>query len=71
MGGANKSVTGGMFTANIIDNGNGTYDYGTPSIRLVGNSDFYYSPQGVALAYDLLPMKVLNWRESTRELEPY
>ncbi len=36
-----------------------------------GNSNFLYSAQGIALAYDLLPMRVLNWRESTRELEPY
>ena len=71
MGGANKSVTGGMFTANIIENVDGTYAYGIPSIRLNGNSDFFYSPQGIALAYELLPMRVLNWRESTRELEPY
>ena len=71
MGGANKSVTGGIFTANIIDNGDGTYDYGIPDIRLNGNSNFFYSTQAIALANNLLSMKVLNWRESTRELEPY
>ncbi len=71
MSGANKTIIGGMFIADVIDNGDGTYDYGIPTIDLNGNSDFLYSSQGLALAYGLLPMKVLNWRESTRELEPY
>ncbi len=71
MSGANKTMIGGSFTANIIDNGDGTYDYGIPEITIDGNSNFLYSTQGIALAYGLLPMKVLNWRESTRELEPY
>jgi len=71
MNGANKTMIGGSFTANVIDNGNGTYDYGVPEININGNSNFLYSTQGIALAYSLLPMKVLNWRESTRELEPY
>ena len=71
MSGANKTIIGGTFAANIIDNGDGTYDYGVPAVRFNGNSNFLYSAQGIALAYDLLPMRVLNWRESTRELEPY
>ncbi len=71
MSGANKSIVGGTFTANIIDNGDGTYSYGTPTVSFNGNSDFLYSSQAISLAYDLLPMRVLNWRESTRELEPY
>ena len=71
MSGANKNIIGGTFAANIIDNGDGTYDYGIPEVRFNGNSNFLYSAQGISLAYDLLPMRVLNWRESTRELEPY
>ena len=64
MSGANKNIIGGTFAANIIDNG-------IPEVRFNGNSNFLYSAQGIFLAYDLLPMRVLNWRESTRELEPY
>jgi hypothetical protein len=71
MSGANKNIIGGTFAANVIDNGDGTYSYGTPTVDFNGNSNFLYSSQGIALAYDLLPMRVLNWRESTRELEPY
>ena len=71
MSGANKNIIGGTFAANVIDNGDGTYSYGTPTVRFNGNSNFLYSAQGISLAYDLLPMRVLNWRESTRELEPY
>ncbi len=71
MSGANKNIIGGTFAANIIDNGDGTYSYGIPVVRFNGNSNFLYSAQGISLAYDLLPMRVLNWRESTRELEPY
>ncbi len=71
MSGANKTIIGGIFVANIIDNGDGTYSYGTPTITFNGNSNFLYSAQAIALAYDLLPMRVLNWRETTRELEPY
>jgi hypothetical protein len=71
MSGANKNIIGGTFAANIIDNGDGTYDYGIPEVRFNGNSNFLYSAQAISLAYDLLPMRVLNWRESTREIEPY
>ena len=71
MSGANKNIIGGTFAANVIDNGDGTYSYGTPMVDFNGNSNFLYSAQGISLAYDLLPMRVLNWRESTRELEPY
>ena len=71
MSGANKDIIGGTFAANIIDNGDGTYSYGTPTVAFNGNSNFLYSSAGISLAYDLLPMRVLNWRESTRELEPY
>jgi hypothetical protein len=71
MSGANKTIIGGTFTANVIDNGDGTYSYGIPKIDFNGNSNFLYSAQGIDLAYGLLPMKVLNWRETTRELEPY
>ena len=71
MSGANKNIIGGTFAANVIDNGDGTYSYGIPEVRFNGNSNFLYSAQGISLAYDLLPMRVLNWRESTRELEPY
>ncbi len=71
MNGANKTIVGGTFTAKLIDNGDGTYDYGVPTIEFNGNSNFLYSAQAISLANNLLPMKVLNWRESTRELEPY
>ena len=71
MSGANKNIISGTFAANLIDNGDGTYSYGTPTVGFNGNSNFLYSAQGISLAYDLLPMRVLNWRESTRELEPY
>ena len=71
MSGANKNIIGGIFAANVIDNGDGTYSYGTPTVTFNGNSNFLYSTQGIALANNLLPMRVLNWRESTRELEPY
>ena len=71
MSGANKNIIGGTFAANVIDNGDGTYSYGIPEVRFNGNSNFLYSAQGISLPYDLLPMKVLNWRESTREIEPY
>ncbi len=71
MSGANKTIIGGTFAANVIDNGDGTYSYGTPIVEFNGNSDFLYSSQAISLAYDLLPMRILNWRESTRELEPY
>ena len=71
MSGANNGLIGGTFAANIIDYGDGTYGYGIPEIRFNGNSNFLYSAQAISLATDLLPMRVLNWRESTRELEPY
>ena len=37
MSGANKTIIGGTFTANVIDNGDGTYNYGVPKIFFNGN----------------------------------
>ncbi|MDA2934471.1 hypothetical protein MYX82_09015 [Acidobacteria bacterium AH-259-D05] len=68
--GANKSIVGGIFTANVIDNWNGTYSYGEPAIRLSGDSNVLYSGDGLAMGYSLLPMKQLAWREITPEIEP-
>lgn len=70
MSGSNIGLLGGLFVAKTIDNGDGTYSYGTPSFTFSGNSNFYYQGSGIRLAYSLLPVKVVTWREITPELEP-
>ena len=69
--GANKTWVGGAFTADIIDNGDGTYSYGIPSVHFNGNSNFVYSAAAMSLANDLLAVELLSRREVTREIEPY
>ena len=72
MHGANKTITGGIFTANLIyDEVNETYTYGDNSVRMSGNSNFLFSGSALSLASNLLPVTTLSWREVTRELEPY
>ncbi len=69
-GSANSAILGGVFVAKTIDNGDGTWSYGEPSLTIAGNSDFYYQNSGVRLAYGLIPMKQLGWRQISSELEP-
>ncbi|MDA2928360.1 hypothetical protein MYX84_00175 [Acidobacteria bacterium AH-259-O06] len=72
MHGANKTITGGIFTANVIyDAVNETYTYGDNTVTISGNSNFLFSGSGLSLASNLLPVTTLSWREVTRELEPY
>ncbi|HLU99651.1 MAG TPA: hypothetical protein VKZ59_00190 [Acidobacteriota bacterium] len=70
MGGANKSITGGILVAHLIDNGDGTYSFGTSTFTLNGNSNFYFDSTSIRMAMNLLPMKTLMWREITPEIEP-
>jgi hypothetical protein len=69
--GVNKEFVGGIFTADIVDNGDGTYSYGSTNVDIRGKSLFAYSGAGISLGYSLLPMKTIAWREITREIEPY
>ncbi|MGH9340718.1 MAG: hypothetical protein ACRD1R_14270 [Acidobacteriota bacterium] len=69
-GGANKSLTGGLFLANVVDNGDGSYSFGVPSFSLSGKSEFYFNSSNIKMGMSLLPMKTLSWREITPEIEP-
>lgn len=70
LGGSSVGILGSMFLAKTIDNGDGTYSYGVPSLTIVGNSGFYYQASAIELALDLTPMKTIVWREITRAVEP-
>lgn len=70
LGGANKSITGGVLVANLIENGDGTFSFGVSSFSLGGNSNFYFDSTNIRMAMNLLPMKTLMWREITPEIEP-
>jgi hypothetical protein len=70
VGGANKSVIGGVYLAKIVDQGNGQYTFGAPTFSLSGNSNFYLKKSYIRLGISLLPLKVLSWREITPEIEP-
>lgn len=65
MGGANKSITGGLLLANLTDDG-----FGTASLNLSGNSRFYFDGAKIQMAVNLFPLKTLMWREITPEIEP-
>jgi hypothetical protein len=70
IGGANKSVIGGMYMAKLIDQGNGQYTFGAPNFSISGNSNFYLKKSYIRMGITLLPLKTLSWREITPEIEP-
>lgn len=64
------SVLGTLFVAKTIDNGDGTYSYGLPSVTLSGSSRMFYQESGIDPGLDRTPMKTIVWREITRGIEP-
>ena len=68
--GANKDITGGMIVANLEDDGNGGYEYGTATVGIYGNSHFMFDGASLNLAMSLLPMQTTLWREITPDIEP-
>ena len=68
--GSNVGILGGIFVAKTIDNGDDTWSYGTPAITIAGNSNYYLQASGISLGYSLMTLKLLSWREITREIEP-
>jgi len=63
-------ILGGIFVAKTIDNGDGTWSYGEPRFTLGGTSSLYYQASGIRLAYGVIPMKQLGWRQISSEIEP-
>ncbi len=70
MSGANKGVIGGIYVADVEIDQNGDAVFGEPSFTVGGNSDFYYAKDRIRMALDLLPLKLISWREITPEIEP-
>lgn len=68
--GANVGLLGGLFVANTIDNGDGTWSYGESKFTIAGNSNFYYQYSGIEKGVAEIPMKQSSWREITRQIEP-
>jgi Tfp pilus assembly protein PilV len=68
--GANKSIIGGMYLAQLLDNGDGTHTFGNPSFTVSGSSSFYFRGDSIKLAMNLLPFRKLAWREITQEMMP-
>ncbi len=63
-------ILGGIFVAKTIDNGDDTWSYGEPRFTLGGTSSLYYQASGIRLAYGVIPMKQLGWRQISSEIEP-
>jgi hypothetical protein len=68
--GANKSIIGGMYVAQLLDDGNGNHSFGTPAFTLSGRTNFYFRGDSIKLAMNLLPFRKLAWREITQEMIP-
>ncbi|HEY2931152.1 MAG TPA: pilus assembly PilX N-terminal domain-containing protein [Acidobacteriota bacterium] len=68
IGGANKSIIGGLFYANLDKDGS-NYSWGPASFNIHGNSNFYYRSDSIKMGWSLLPLKVLSWREVPPELD--
>ncbi len=63
-------ILGGIFVAKTIDDGGGNWSYGEPRFTLGGTSSLYYQTSGIRLAYGMIPMKQLGWRQISSEIEP-
>ncbi|GAB4234044.1 MAG: hypothetical protein Kow00109_06980 [Acidobacteriota bacterium] len=70
LGGANKSVVGGIYVARIEQGDTGSPVFGTARFTLGGNSNVYFRGSSIRLAVNLLPLKMLSWREITPEISP-
>lgn len=70
LSGANKGVIGGIYLADLEADENGDPVFGDPSFTVGGNSNFYYASDRIKMALDLLPLKLVSWREVTPEIEP-
>lgn len=68
VGGANKSIIGGLYLARLEQDANGDPTFGSPTFTLGGNSNFYFRGDSIRMAMNLLPPKQLGWREITPEL---
>jgi hypothetical protein len=68
--GANKSFLGGIYVVKVTKNADGSTTFGTPKFDFQGNSSFYMKSDSIAMAYSLLPMRVISWVEITPEIEP-
>ncbi|HUV14527.1 MAG TPA: hypothetical protein VMY18_12850, partial [Acidobacteriota bacterium] len=68
--GANKSIVGGMYIAQLLENGDGSHSFGNPAFTVSGASNFYFRGDSIKLAMNLLPFKKLAWREITQEMIP-
>jgi hypothetical protein len=66
--GSNEGVIGGMYVQNLTQDASGNYVSGMATIRLNGNSDFYFSGDMIRMALRLLPLKLLEWREITPDI---
>jgi hypothetical protein len=70
IGGANKTVVGGIYTARIEEDADGNQVFGTPSFSLGGQSNFFFAGDRIEMALSLLPLRMLSWREITPEIQP-
>jgi hypothetical protein len=70
IGGANKSVVGGIYTARVEEDAEGNAVFGTPSFTLGGVSRFFFAGDRIQMALSLLPLRMLSWREITPEIQP-
>ena len=65
---ANEGLIGGMYVQALTKNSDGHWVPGTSTLRLNGNSDFYFSSDMVRMGLRLLPLELLEWREITPEI---
>ncbi len=68
--GANKTLRGGVYVANVEVDSDGNRSFGTPVVEVSGNSNFVFSSDDLKMAINLLPLKTLSLRELTPDLEP-
>lgn len=65
IGGANKSLIGGLYVARIEEDEDGNPYFGTPTFSIRGQTNFYYRSASMGMAINLLPVRRLGWREIT------
>ncbi len=66
----NVRILGGLFSARVEPDGLGGWQWADSGVEIDASTYVYFQKEGIQLGLGLTPLKSINWREITREMEP-
>ena len=66
---ANVDIEGSLFVATVMKNDLDKFEFGNPWIRMQYDADVYYNEEYMQTALNLMPYKILSWREIAAEID--